>query len=252
VHPPFARAAERVAPGPEPRRHSFVCAVLQQPAELAVPDLLGDLGAEPEGHPLVVDRQPFEMSTKTPCLVPAIISAREDSPGSRQRLVIRTRGRAATRRLGQRRTAGRRATASPYSMPFLVPPRDRMSTPASVVMPASEVSRNAAALERRAVEVQHHAVRVVGEHRDLPRDVRGSWHRWFASLCCAVTHRGAVPGGSGTGSSRGLIDPPGSDVDKGTNSRGTQFAAVSALGRPTERQARVGGHDGVDEHRAGS
>src|SRR6266446_6337944 len=52
---PFAATGDRVAGVPELGRDAGVGRVLEQPAALAIDDLVGELGAELEVEPLVID-----------------------------------------------------------------------------------------------------------------------------------------------------------------------------------------------------
>ena len=74
-------------------------------------------------------------------------------------------------------SGARKTTASPSSRPFLVPPNERMSTPASVVRSRSGRSSAGGGVgEPRAVDVEQHAALVgeVGERADLVGRVHGA------------------------------------------------------------------------------
>ena len=68
-------------------------------------------------------------------------------------------------------SSGRRITiASPNMSPFLVPPKERRSTPASVVMRGQgDVERRGGVRETGAVDVEEdvHGVRALGDGGDL-------------------------------------------------------------------------------------
>ena len=86
---------EHVHRGPEPRPDAGVGRVAQQTAELAVLDLVTDLGAELEVQSPVVDRPGAVGLHVDPVVVAATISSNVWGPGSRPTFVIRTMGRRA-------------------------------------------------------------------------------------------------------------------------------------------------------------
>src|SRR5690606_38857478 len=77
---------------PEPRPDAGVGGVLEHAAPLPVLDLVGDLAAELEVEPAVVDRPGAVGLHVEPSSVAATISSRVCGPGSRPTLVMRTIG----------------------------------------------------------------------------------------------------------------------------------------------------------------